>query len=119
MSSSSKENSGGIFKYPEEFKNETKHTLDLNINNNSNHIPVSNSNHITSPDLCSQFNNIKKKKVVYIHNPSLWAEFKPSAINSGHGVVKRVRAFEKEIGEKGKESVGPEKVAYKPEVGSQ
>ena len=106
---------GGVFKYQDEFKNETKHTLQ-----NSSHIHVLNSSantkHFSSPDLCSQFSNIKKikkKKVICINNPSLWAEFKPSEVNRGHGVVKRT------IEERESSQMVTEEVTYKPEVGSQ
>ena len=94
--SSKYNSSGGAFKYQDELKNETKHTLQ-----NSSHIHALNSStntkHFSSPDLSSQFNSvkkIKKKTVICINNPSLWAESNPSEVNRGHGVVnvrKRLR----------------------------
>ena len=46
--------------------------------------------------------SINMKKVIFNHNPSLWAKFKLSAITGGHGVVKCARTFEEKFGDKEK-----------------
>ena len=71
ISCSSETIQGGTFKHTEEFSKEYKHTLSTKLNTNKN------PNQYTSPDPCSQLSTNKStsiKKVVFNHNPSLWAK---------------------------------------------
>ena len=116
ISCSSKTIPGGTFKHPEEFSKEYKHTLNTKLNTNEN------PNQCTIPDSCSQLSTNKSasiKKVVFNHNPLLWAKLELSAITGGHGVVKRARVFEDELGGEERSQLVTTNVTYKPEVGSQ